>query len=37
MIKEADWERIRCVLEDVKQWLKTFKRSMVVISDVGEI
>ena len=37
MIKETDRERVRCVLEDVKQWLKTSKPSLVDISDVGEI
>jgi ABC-type Mn2+/Zn2+ transport system ATPase subunit len=37
MLKEADREHIKHVLEDVKQWMKTFKPSMVEISDVGEI
>jgi len=37
MLKEVDGERILSVKEEVLQWMKSFKPSVVELSDIGEI
>jgi len=37
LLKEVDGERILSVKEEVLQWMKSFKPSVVELSDIGEI
>jgi len=36
LLKEVDGERILSVKEEVLQWMKSFKPSVVELSDIGE-
>jgi hypothetical protein len=37
LLKEVDGEQILSVKEEVLQWMKSFKPSVVELSDIGEI